>query len=272
MVAWIVESYDDDVRNLGLTLSKLNVPWKYVGYIPLQSDITKNWMGLEGKRFYYGSVQGVNCVQRKYPDISTIASFDNFTYLYTDAFLSYYLLNEDYFARPIGSLRFDDFMDAMCYAQDIFIRPNSGKKVFPGQLLHSKNTFSDLIDTWNLQPTDVVIVNFKPSKIQREWRLVIDNTINDHTLCHTRSVICSSQYKKDGELFLEAGAPAEVISYAETVLSDCPDYDPDPFFTLDIGEVNGKLYVIEANALSCSGLYACELDPLIEKVNSYYEE
>lgn len=48
---------------------------------------------------------------------------------------------------------------------------------------------------------------------------------------------------------------------------------PDPLFMLDVGEVDGgELRVIELNAFSCSGLYACELEPVVRAASACARE
>jgi hypothetical protein len=39
---------------------------------------------------------------------------------------------------------------------------------------------------------------------------------------------------------------------------------PDPVLVMDLCESDGKIYLLELNSFSCSGLYACDLDAVVE--------
>jgi len=50
-------------------------------------------------------------------------------------------------------------------------------------------------------------------------------------------------------------------------------YEPDPVWVLDICQLkNGSLKIIEVNSFSCSGLYACDMNPIVENVSRLAEK
>src|SRR5204863_2899343 len=100
-------------------------------------------------------------------------------------------------------------------------------------------------------PTTLVLVA-EPRNVEREWRLVVAQG----------AVVAASQYFVRGDLNTAPGCPAEVRSFAERVLTQVA-WRPDPLFMLDVCESEGALRVVELNSFSCSGLYDCDLAPVV---------
>ena len=45
------------------------------------------------------------------------------------------------------------------------------------------------------------------------------------------------------------------------------EWQPDRAYTLDICLSDGKYSLLEANSFSCSGLYACPVEPIVREVS-----
>lgn len=132
----------------------------------------------------------------------------------------------------------------------LFLRPDSARKEFSGRVV-SQHGVEQALASVLTDPTSLVLVA-EPQEVAREWRLVVRQD----------EVVAASQYREGGAPALRAGCPDEVRAFASAVLSQVA-WRPDPLFMLDVGETPGGLRVIELNSFSCSGLYACELAPVV---------
>jgi hypothetical protein len=132
----------------------------------------------------------------------------------------------------------------------VFVRPDTVWKTFRGAPV-TRAAFDGALAPARFDPTTLVVVA-EPRTVEREWRLVVAQG----------AVVAASQYFVRGELSTAPGCPAEVRSFAERVLAQVA-WRPDALFMLDVGESDGQLHVVELNSFSCSGLYDCELAPVV---------
>lgn len=172
-----------------------------------------------------------------------------------------YLLNKDYGIYTFKTIKDNPvgvFENHTVKTTDkIFIRPEKNEKngLFVGQALN-KNEFKDwLIYNEEYVDPDALCVISSGKKIDREWRLIIDQN---------RKVISGSLYKTNGELTYQGGYPEEVVKFAEEVASV---WSPHPVWCLDIGESEGQLGVVELSTVNCSGWYDSELKPIVKAIN-----
>lgn len=166
-----------------------------------------------------------------------------------------YLLNNCYVILPYASL-FEqqlDLYDWLGIDDTLFVRPNSGYKQFNGQLIYAEK-FVPTIEKWNIGPSTLIVVS-SPKNLMREWRLVVVN----------QQIIAASRYYNCGDIDLEEGCPNEVLEYGQQIANV---WEPDICWTMDICEIgNNKLKLIEINSFSCSGLYLCNKDKVVEAVS-----
>ena len=143
-----------------------------------------------------------------------------------------------------------------------FVRPDKDLKEFQGgvwsfgDLNRWKSGLiqADLIEEDKIQ--DIPIWVGEPYKISREWRCFM-----------VEGEVCSSsQYRKDGVLNIKAGAPSEVIDYAEKMALKFRAHD---IFVLDVCENDGKLYVLEIGCMNSAGFYDCSIPFIVGTVSGY---
>jgi hypothetical protein len=67
--------------------------------------------------------------------------------------------------------------------------------------------------------------------------------------------------------YLTIFARPSVRTFVNDVLADV-SWRPDPVFLMDICAAEGRLYVLELNSFSCSGLYACDPEAVVKVVSS----
>jgi hypothetical protein len=173
--------------------------------------------------------------------------------------LSRYLFNDEYILLPFGELRRrkEFIFDVVGSSDCVFVRPDSGFKVFSGIVLEKDRFEQDLenLGFGKIAPHELVVLAF-PQNIQREWRLFATR----------EGVVTGSQYRH-GRKELSTEIPDEVRRFADDIAKS-GGYWPDPVFSLDICENRkGELFLLEFGCFSCSGLYAADTDVLAEVVS-----
>lgn len=181
----------------------------------------------------------------------TFANFCCETYY---CYFGKYLLNEDYVMLPAAEAvrRSSQLFDQLAINGELFIRPAVGRKLFSGTCEYIDAFRSKLSN--RLDPRTMVVIS-SPKTVVREWRLFVAHD----------DVITSSQYAVNGQLELRQGCPTDVLNFAETILSSV-SWRPDPLFTMDFCESEGRIALVEINGFSCSNLYDADLNSIIDAV------
>lgn len=168
------------------------------------------------------------------------------------------LANQDYvFTTFKDFVRRKDFFYGIFNSNKVFIRPNSGFKTFTGLPIHYDefdyeiNTLKSLTSVVD----DTLILVSSCKKISAEYRFFICN----------REVVAGSQYKKDEELFISKNYSESAFEVAKMMTKNL--WQPDLAYACDVGIINGEPKIIELNAFSCSGFYACNIEDIIDSVN-----
>jgi hypothetical protein len=260
---WLVEDYErdgslapliDEIRNRGMSC-------EVVRYIPFQSG-QYDLYGDDDCVIFYGSLNLGRQLQRERKWVPGVyCNFKNLCCLTYYSHWGKYLFNNDYIMLPIMEVyrRKDEIYKEFGVDGCIFIRPDSGAKVFHGGVFPYDDLDSEfrLMNSFAGKPMDEIIaVVSSPKPITREWRVVVSS------LC---GPLTASQYKKDGELNEKRGCPDEVLSLAKKISQD--PWQPDRFYVLDICECWNKFFFLEVNSFSCSGLYNCDMSKIVDHVS-----
>lgn len=137
----------------------------------------------------------------------------------------------------------------------VFIRPNSGNKIFTGFDIAVDNQFNDNLKNQMLfaKPDGDTMCYVAPYKNieKNEWRF---------WFCEHKVVACTPYSWSDSPSLVEP--PQQIQSLAEQLASSSfnPDYAYVADFVLDD---KGKAYLIEVNAASTSGVYNADLNALL---------
>jgi hypothetical protein len=148
-----------------------------------------------------------------------------------------------------------------------FIRPIKDLKEFSGEVM----TFEKLV-RWDRNirhlpgcdnnptiRTDTEIMVSEPFNIAHEWRIfIVDGKVSS-----------GSHYRSYMHLQPESGVPDKVKNFAEEM---CKIWVPSNVFVMDIGESNGKLYIIECNCFNSSGFYKSNIEKIITDISNYSSE
>lgn len=147
--------------------------------------------------------------------------------------------------------------------QQLFVRPNATTKDFAGQVFNYDKLFTEyqfMIQNHNIEG-NILCCYGSPVKIDREYRCLFF----DHEF------IGSSQYMKNGELFVNQYTPSEVIEFAaELAEHDYLKYI-FPDYTIDIGVVNGELRLVEINPLFSASWYAADRYKIFQTIKEKYD-
>jgi hypothetical protein len=172
------------------------------------------------------------------------------------------------FASHFGELMLNDNFYVIPYAefvrrrlkpdQAVFIKPDSGMKEFTGKVIHHDN-FDDEINSMNqieIVDPETLCVIAEPKEIDSEFRYVIVNG----------EVITGSEYRWDNVLDVRRDTLPICDELAAHVAK--MDWQADVAYICDIAYAEKKAKIVELNAFSSSGLYACDTYKIVEAVSN----
>jgi len=249
-VRWIIErdvlSYTD---NLVKYLQEKDIYYKETTYQEVVSHKYSNKYGYlsddEIVTIFVGSLRLAKEIN-KYPIYpGVICTLKNFECINYYPSWGDYLLNKDW------TITVPPLLKRHCREGDttkkFFFRPNEGDKTFTGGLF----TKSELVKL-GLEDNKVIIQACKKD-IKDEYRfLVVDKEIVDYT--RYLDTPKSGMYR--GAKFL-----------LENALRNPRTFLPDRAFTVDIGESNNRIGVVELNSFSCANLYSMNMDKVVPAIN-----
>ena len=141
----------------------------------------------------------------------------------------------------------------------LHIRPDSGDKLFSGQLidLQDFDRFFSADDVrCSAKDTDFVVVS-TPKNIRGEWRFICTNK---------GEIVAVSTYMYHGKRTYIPSAPTRATELCQEILK--VGWYPDPIFTVDICEDNdGNFWMMEFNSFTSAGTYGANKKSIVEKVS-----
>lgn len=169
------------------------------------------------------------------------------------------MLNDDFVILPYGEFR---RRGVGPWGGAAFIRPDAVTKSFTGFVITEKDfghETNSLERIGHLQPEDLLAVA-RPKPILGEFRFVIAD----------RKVVTGSAYSWDRKLDVRSDIDPACLQMAQEVSRR--EWQSDSVYTCDVAltEIGGRPVprVLELNAFSCSGLYACDTRKIAEAVSS----
>jgi ATP-grasp domain, R2K clade family 3 len=154
--------------------------------------------------------------------------------------------------------RADEVFARFASSGRVFIRPGGLEKVFTGRCV-DRAGFDAALTSARYAHGRVLVA--RPRPVGAEWRLVVARG----------AFVAASRYRTDGRSDVSPGCPAEVRAFGEQALAGA-GWQPDPIFMLDVCESGGSLWVLELNSFSCSGVYACDADAVVETASQLAAE
>ena len=235
-----------------------------IKYIPFGEPMSKTPFDDETDVIFYGSLELCQLVQKERPHWTpgAIGTWDNFLCSTYYPHFDDLLLNADNEFTTIKELneRKDYFFEKFGEDNTIFVRPNSGLKVFTGTRMYKeawKELFK-LITFYDEVNDDTKVLVSSPKNLQKEYRFVISNG----------KVITGSMYREDMNLDSKEFVNRVVYNWIENMLVKIK-WKPDILWTLDVVDVGNKFKILEIGCFSGAGLYSCNLKKIIEEVISW---
>ncbi len=172
-----------------------------------------------------------------------------------------WLLNRDHFFVPWITLK-DDAQQYFEWlnCEKLFIRPNSGRKIFTGNYISKKWWENDLETIASLpgnNPSDNDLVLVSSHKgIVSEYRVIM----------YEDEVLTYSWYDGNETCSL---SEAKIKDYC-TAAAWSSNYFPDEYYTLDLALLqDGSMKVLELNSLFSAGWYDADYDKIIKHVEEH---
>ena len=173
-----------------------------------------------------------------------------------------YLLNYRYLMMPISQLveSIDMVKDLLgSHIDRFFIRPDRGDKPFAGTVLKDNEiTLENLEYGFSYKDTDLLVLISEAMPIEKEWRFFVSKD----------KVLTGSQYMINCELEVEPGYEQGAWDFAQKILDEV-EWKPEPIFVMDICKMMDTYFLLELNSASTSGLYDCEVKPIVETTSEY---
>lgn len=218
--------------------------------------------------FCYGSLQWIAQIkEHKNPNWLCMANFPNFDCHVYYPYFKEILFNKNTITRTLKEFIAEKDAILDDYGGQVFMRPDKGFKTgsISGGIFTQQN-FAEEISFFSEAMKENELVLFDSVKhIDREYRCIISQG----------KCITGSQYKSfdlvtnrlgvDPNSFFPIDVKDTAGFYAYKV-----GWSPDDLYVLDIAESQGKLSVMEINALSTSGWYDSDVGIIIECIAHYY--
>lgn len=250
---WIIQSNlvgAEDADRLREALTRLDTPYTDVRLIPVVVQL-EHVPVVEGPVFVYGST----FVHRAAYDQGWWPGYIGGTTDYAailDGFGAEEMLNGDVVYSRLGDLKLDGPM---------FVRPDDDGKLFTGCVVHPDEVEALLAKVARENHAqreailDARVVVSSPKQIFAEHRCLVVNG----------QVVTASTYRRGQRVVREARVDEGVLAYAQAQVDR---FNPELGFAMDIAETEAGMKIIELNALSSSGLYACDLLRFVDAVNA----
>ena len=258
---WLIQKYDDDkfIIDLIKEVKSQDMECKVIKCKPwntIDIDQYKN----EDCVVFYGTLNLGRQIQKQKGWVpGAYCNFQNLTCITYFSHWGKYLLNNHYLMMPILEIyRQSNHIYNTFKTSYIFIRPDSGAKTFTGQLINLDNLWPQLdniLDHASMPVDQIIAIISSPKIIEKEWRCVVVN----------KKVITFSQYLENDEENYKREIDKEALELANKIAQE--KWQPDIAYTLDICKSDNEYLLLEVNSFSCSGLYMCDVEPIVKEVS-----
>jgi hypothetical protein len=125
--------------------------------------------------FFLGSIEGCNWMRKNRPNVKHFSTFENYTCSAYYPKMQELLFNDKYAFIPFKDLsrRKWDLYAWLGKEALVFIRPDSGEKEFPAEIVDLKD-IDKLVDNYDYEGLAVVST---PKNMVGEWRFVVSGEI-----------------------------------------------------------------------------------------------
>ena len=240
-------------------------------YVPFSDypDFDFNITNPEFPLILYGSIQFLNQIERvglfKYIGLpgayfkKEALKYSNYSWRYPGL-----MLNDRWIMLPYGEIKRrldEDIHDGLIPPHfpnhKFFIRPDVVTKSFAGRVINfdSEEENHKTLSKYETVSDEELCVISDEVDIIGEYR---------HIICD-REIVGQSQYRRDGKLDIRTDVDVDCQNLAKYVAQQ--EYQPDIVYTLDTALTVDGPRIVEFNAFSCSGLYACDTENIVKRVS-----
>ena len=230
-------------------------PIKEVGNLRLEDDEDATYL-------VYGSLQFVEKASKRFPNVVSFGPNDNYLFSHYASHLpASIFLSEDYSYITLSFLKNKEQRKSLIkqYGDSkVFIRPNSWKKLFSGQIINllDETEISNFFRIAGGSDSTFVVVS-SVKNITNEYRFFVSKE---------KGVIAGSTYSAGDRTKEVSEWPKEAEEKALEVMSAFGDNSPDSFIVIDIAKNTDDEYkLVEINCVSCSGAYDSNTDAIIKE-------
>lgn len=280
---WVIENFakEQSFKELSAACKELGQPMVEINGDYSAKDLTNRLLNIEltekvGDNGVFdmehhfcvianGSIKMCKLLQQDIGRFCYPIQFASFEKYKCSAYYSHYgeyLFNDKYCMMSLKEVIRQKYDVWGHYGKDgmLFIRPDSGEKLFQAGLL-------DIVDLPRLWDTnkdiehELVLVS-TPKNILWEGRFVVSKQ---------HGIIASSTYRFQGKVCIIPSVPTETTAFCKRLLEKV-DYVPDPVFCFDICQDTDKnCWLMELTSFSSAGLYATDKKAIIQKVSEIAE-
>ncbi len=279
-VKWIVEKdvwHPREESDLVQAFEELKIPYKLVSMDKIISSPYR-YFAPEANVIFYGSLDMAGFIRKTEWNPGLYCTLENYNCSRYFPIYGDRLLNSEYIMLPYAELKrrkcqlLEKYSDGLY--DGFFVRPDSGRKLFTGDVLTKENYDAKLkeFELYDLiKPHDLVLIADN-HKIMREWRfVVVDKEVVSGSLY--RSSFMADKDKISNEVHYE-NAKKHANEIAKL-------YQPDPCFVIDMCQLEEDIYfnvddyvpwVIEINAFSTSAMYDADMKTVVKAVTAFVEK
>lgn len=247
---WIIQrNFNTDFHKWIVAFEESDSLYHNIDIIPFADELPK--VELQGPSVCYGSTTLIKNAKKS--GYGVFFNEENFRPSLWNRMYGHNMFNYDGCVRAIKDVEI---------IGEAFVRPNSDLKDFSGSMVNGAGfeKFQKEVAEGGYpfdSDTEIFIAPLKD--IYKEWRVFIVNG----------KVVTASQYRLRTMLAKKAGAPKEVLDFAQK-MSDV--WSPEKAFVMDIcSDNNEKLHILELNCFNASGIYYCDVPAIIRAVEGLYE-
>jgi hypothetical protein len=207
---------------------------------------------------FIGSIEGCKWMQQNRPNVKVFATFDNYKCSEYYPRIQNLLFNNDYALVPLRDLARQKWLFYSVFSKDalIFVRPDSGAKDFPAEVVDIQN-IDQFCEEWS---SGGLAVTSSPKIVFGEWRFVI---------CGAKIVAVSS-YRYQGLLTFVPSAPQGAYDLVQNVID--LGVAPDAMFCIDVVQDGSKnFWVMELTSFSSASLYSCDAEKIAATLINLYD-
>jgi hypothetical protein len=262
-VNWLVDEilterqYETEYPSIAKVAQEFGCNIYKTKYVPFSTGPDTNIpFGKNTCTITHGTVQFCNQITKKYSMDWCPGTYFNKNVKSFSLFASHYgdlMLNNDFYVIPYA-----EFVRRRLQSnQTVFIKPESGMKEFTGKIINYSNFDTEINSMNQIERvnTESLCVIASAKNIDAEFRYIIAN----------KEVITGSEYRWDNILDVRKDTLPICDELAKYVAK--MEWQPDIVYVLDIAYSDKKAKIIELNAFSSSGLYACNTYKIVEAVS-----